>query len=189
MALAREIMRPRDESEDPPSPFSYFFPLILVVLACGGYIFWRRMRSRRNLQSTLPLNFPSRTPTGIRLSEDGPPANSFIHNNASTDSLPSHALQEIPELSEHNSLRSSPIPYTDTTNIPLPRLPNPHKTRVPSTSARLGAGRRSAKAKIKSPVEEDEETSDEESGKATFDIGDEDDNSEGGDDIGPLGKS
>ncbi|OXC65544.1 hypothetical protein AYX13_05389 [Cryptococcus neoformans] len=50
--------------------------------------------------------------TGIRLSEDGPPTHSFITNNVSTDSLPSHALSDLPDLS-HQDEPSSASPTGD----------------------------------------------------------------------------
>nr|XP_019045013.1 hypothetical protein I302_06929 [Kwoniella bestiolae CBS 10118]OCF23943.1 hypothetical protein I302_06929 [Kwoniella bestiolae CBS 10118] len=149
-------------------------------MACGGYIYWRR-RGHSEQQTSLPLHFPSRAPTGIRLSEDGPPATTFTHDNASTDSLPTHALQEIPELQQ-----PTPLPYSDNHPLPLSHLPS-------KASSILGIGkhRRSAKGKRKGPIE-DEEISEEE-GTSKFGIGDEgdgaseSDDSGDGDELGPLG--
>ncbi|WVQ71583.1 hypothetical protein IAR50_001123 [Cryptococcus sp. DSM 104548] len=84
-------------STQPSSISSYLFPLLLIVLACAAYIYWRR--STRPSSPGIPLNISGERP-GIRLSEDGPPTHTFITNNLSSDSLPSHALSDLPELPE-----------------------------------------------------------------------------------------
>ncbi|KAK6910976.1 hypothetical protein I204_02985 [Kwoniella mangroviensis CBS 8886] len=151
------------------------------MIACGAYLYWRRRGSNRS-QTSLPLNFPSRTPTGIRLSEDGPPATTFTHDNASTDSLPTHALQEIPELHQ-----PTPIAYSDT-NHPIPSKA--------ASILGIGKNRRSAKGKHKGPIEEEDDDDveselEELAERGKFGIGDEGEIGSDSDDherLGPLGK-
>ncbi|WWD19345.1 hypothetical protein CI109_103804 [Kwoniella shandongensis] len=187
---------PRTDSADgdstPPSPFSYFFPLFVVVLACGGYLFWRR--AKRRVERGIPLNFASSSATGIRLSEDGPPTHSFISNNASTDSLPSHALDDLPILPQHQhpALSQSSSAYTD---LPISRLPTNSAPPLAPTGGILGRARRSMKTRGQvGPIEggdedEDGESSESEGGEDLFQIGDGDaDGEEDEPDLGPLGK-
>ncbi|WWC71283.1 uncharacterized protein I206_105236 [Kwoniella pini CBS 10737] len=179
------IILRRDDDVLPPSPFSYFFPLLLIMTLCGGYIYWHRFRRNDRTRRILPLNFPTGTSPGIRLSEDGPPATVFTHDNASTDSLPSHALQEIPEIQQ-----PSPIVYSDTnsTSLPLSSLPRS----MPNKAAKvlgIGKSRRSNKVRIKSPIEGDDTDDEYQGGRSnTFDIGEQEDS--GSDDeteLHPMG--
>ncbi|WWC63606.1 uncharacterized protein I303_106211 [Kwoniella dejecticola CBS 10117] len=184
------VLLRRDEDDLPPSPFSYFFPLLLIMIACGGYIYWRRVQQAGRSSRLLRMNFPisTSTSTGIRLSEDGPPATVFTHDNASTDSLPAHALQEIPELQQ-----PSPIAYSDTnpSSLPLSSLPRA----MPSKAARvlgIGKSRRSNQGRVKSPIEGDQSDEDQAASTNTrtdrFDIGDLEDESGGeiGNELDPL---
>ncbi|WVQ80011.1 hypothetical protein IAT38_002112 [Cryptococcus sp. DSM 104549] len=190
--------RSEDSTDDstPPSPHSYFFPLLLVVIACGGYIYWRRLHVRSS-RPGVPLSFPSSEPAGIRLSEDGPPTHSFISNNASTDSLPFHALTDLPTLPQHPA-RTSPLPSTRS-DLPLPRLSSHGSTasgggalgKSPSGVAGFRRSMR-GKGRGKGPVEGGEESTSEseEEGEgegvktgARFEIGDGEE-----DLIGPLGR-
>ncbi|WWC90414.1 uncharacterized protein L201_005349 [Kwoniella dendrophila CBS 6074] len=176
----------RDDDVTPPSPFSYFFPLMLIMVACGGYIYWKRMENQNRSGRALPLNFPTPAQTGIRLSEDGPPATMFTHDNASTDSLPAHALQEIPELRQ-----PTPTTYFDRNSLPLSGLSNSTTDKPIITASNVGSKRRSAKGKMKGSIEIDDDTESEgDIGKSRFGIGGDDDlsdtNSENS--LGPLGR-
>ncbi|WVQ95226.1 hypothetical protein IAU59_002321 [Kwoniella sp. CBS 9459] len=117
--------------DTPPSPFSfsYFVPLLLVVLACGGFVFYRR--SRRRGEIGIPLSFPASQQSGIRLSEDGPPTHTFTHDNASSDSLPSHALEDLPDL---NKLQRPPLStiYSSSSSTSS-SVPDYNGTALPST--------------------------------------------------------
>ena len=48
MSTRMTVIRRRDEDPDmqipadPTAPSSYWFPLLLIILACAGYIVWRR---------------------------------------------------------------------------------------------------------------------------------------------------
>ncbi|KAK8854524.1 hypothetical protein IAR55_003263 [Kwoniella newhampshirensis] len=190
-----------DQGTTPPSPFSYFFPLLLVVSACGGFIFWRR--ARRRADGGIPINLSSNTATGIRLSEDGPPTLSFISNNASTDSLPTHALDDLPILLHHqHPARTSPSIRTASANeradgssdFPVSRLPTSTTSSAPTSTAGrgiLGRARRSTKRRQNGPVEGGEGESSESEGEGgkgdeLFQIGDGEEDEPG---LGPLGRS
>ncbi|OCF40981.1 hypothetical protein I317_05180 [Kwoniella heveanensis CBS 569] len=119
-----------DASDEPPSPFSfsYFGPLLLVILACGGFVWYRR--SRRRGESGIPLSFAAGQPAGIRLSEDGPPTHTFTHDNASSDSLPSHALEDLPDL---NKLPRPPLSTIYSTSSTSTTTSDLVSTSLPST--------------------------------------------------------
>ncbi|ODO03393.1 hypothetical protein L198_02240 [Cryptococcus wingfieldii CBS 7118] len=217
------LIRLRDSDSDaeaarPSSISSYFFPLLLIILACAGYMYWRR--STRPSAPGIPLNISGERP-GIRLSEDGPPTHTFITNNLSSDSLPSHALSDLPELPEsrdqyrdqpqqlHSSESSSASgsAYVDhplesaAPGMPMTRFsapkpgsgaPNPlitgASTRKPKSGGVKGM-RRSQRGRAQGVAveasDDDESGSDSgaemsSSGRAIFDIGDDDD--------GPLGR-
>ncbi|WVR09319.1 hypothetical protein IAU60_006384 [Kwoniella sp. DSM 27419] len=182
-------LRTRDgDNDQPPSPLSYLFPLLLVVAACGGYLYYRRTQRRR--EGSIPMHFSSRGTSGIRLSEDGPPTHSFTHDNASTDSLPTHALDHLPDLGIRPTTAVPP-------SIPRAMLDgtagagsaeNPLKKASP---ARSFMGRRSTRGRGRAVEESDSE--EERSAQAANPFGLGLDESEGerdeGDDrpLGPLG--
>ncbi|KAK1926298.1 hypothetical protein DB88DRAFT_158040 [Papiliotrema laurentii] len=119
-------------ASDRPSPGSYWVPLLLVILACAGYILWRR--GLRPDPRSFGLAEYSNRPAAVRLSvdDDGvsdlclstysftadpraqlttqPASTSFIMNNDSNESLPSHALSDLPIMPEDHSTLASPQP-------------------------------------------------------------------------------
>ncbi|KIR33517.1 hypothetical protein I352_04286 [Cryptococcus deuterogattii MMRL2647] len=95
--------------------------------------------------------------TGIRLSEDGPPTHSFITNNVSTDSLPIHALSDLPELS-HCVEQLSASPTGDDSggtaagfgNMPITRF-STSSSSFPNSSSNLNSGAKSKPFKDEKP--------------------------------------
>ncbi|KAL7418982.1 OTU protein [Cryptotrichosporon argae] len=182
----------RDDDEAPARVGSYVVPLLLIVLACAGYVYWRRAQRGNTAFSLdrLPSlgQLQNLANPGVRLSMEGngPPAEVFISNNASTDSLPLHAAPDIPVLPQ-------PDRFVDTPSPARSRSPAQHPARSDSLTPLvegadplgagvvgdtgtvskketrgfgLGRGRRSQRAR--GPVEDSES-------EDVFGIGDDDD--------------
>ncbi|ORY31966.1 hypothetical protein BCR39DRAFT_524837 [Naematelia encephala] len=170
-----------DDAGRPPSVGSYLFPLLFVILACSGFLYWRR-RQRGATKGFGLQNLARTGPARVRLSmdDDGPASHSFISNNASTDSLPAHALQDLPLLPQSQSQIQDDHPARQSNpSSPIPGYTPP--TRLSGHGGLLsGTGRRSARAR--GPVEgtdaEDEDSASDDSGgdagaETVFGIGDE----------------
>ncbi|GMK54236.1 hypothetical protein CspeluHIS016_0108220 [Cutaneotrichosporon spelunceum] len=95
-----------------------FFLLLLLLLAAGAAAYyWFRVRRDRSLQ------LHTGSTNALRLLHDDPSEDEFISNNASTDSLPALAQQDIPFLpiaaaeadaAAHGLAHAPPIPsYRD----------------------------------------------------------------------------
>ncbi|RXK37678.1 hypothetical protein M231_05090 [Tremella mesenterica] len=171
---------PHDPSS-PPTPHSYWFPLSLIVLACAGYIYWRRRRRYDGDFSLKSLaKLPS--PSGVRLSmeDDGPASHSFVTNNASTDSLPTHALEDIPVIDNPPQDPSPVHPAHQVSSSPPLGSVFP-QARLTKSSGGGGGGRGRRSARNRGPIELDDSDSSlsgEGARHATFGIGDEEEEEE-----------
>ncbi|CAK9786243.1 hypothetical protein CC85DRAFT_285776 [Cutaneotrichosporon oleaginosum] len=72
-----------------------WFLFFLLLGVAGGAYYWFKVRRR---DTSFQLHNLGSSTNALRLSNDGPPADEFIANNASTDSLPALAQQDVPFL-------------------------------------------------------------------------------------------
>ncbi|ORX34570.1 hypothetical protein BD324DRAFT_653342 [Kockovaella imperatae] len=133
-----------DDTSRPPPPGSYAFPLVLVIIICAGFLAYRR----RQRAETFARDTSYTTRSALRLStEEGPSAHSFLVNNASTDSLPSHALADLPTLPQvHDGLPPG-------SRGPEARL---HSRSPDQVSAQKSSTRRSIR--VRPPIEDDSDS-------------------------------
>ncbi|BEI81368.1 hypothetical protein CcaverHIS002_0205280 [Cutaneotrichosporon cavernicola] len=109
----------------------WFLFFLLLGAGAGGY-YWFRVRRR---DTSFQLHNLGSSTNALRLSHDGPPADEFISNNASTDSLPGLAAQDVPflpaataeaEAAAHGLPHAPPTPsYRDQDPLGAVRKPSP----------------------------------------------------------------
>ncbi|RSH90568.1 hypothetical protein EHS25_001173 [Saitozyma podzolica] len=111
-----------DADAPPPSPGSYGFPLLLVLIICAAYLWYRRKHRVSGREFSLRHLTNRAAPAPIRLSTDDlPPTHEFLSNNASTDSLPADVELPtvVPQHPAHQSQSTSPIPsFTPSSTVP-----------------------------------------------------------------------